>query len=216
MKTKCDEKMIRNEKLTEIQAVTIVEESCQFRVNKACITQEIYYFIEDPLEELASLRQEQLQARLEYFSQVVQVMIENEQIEVNNCPVQRYLVDIKLKFLNSNHQLPILSILIESQHHQLLKGETNRIVLRRQEEIKTHEITESWVTPGLIERAVRVNLLRAPNDPTIMETICGSRVDFDNGETRVVGGTDIIEFQYSENWGEIKEISLEKTHRSLS
>ncbi|MFX1251781.1 MAG: hypothetical protein ACFFCZ_09255 [Promethearchaeota archaeon] len=207
--------MIRNEKVAEIQAVTIVEESCQFRINKDCITQEIYYFIEDPLEELASLEQGQLQARLDYFSQVVQVMLDNEQIEVNNCPIQRYLVDIKLKFLNSNYQLPILNILVESQHHQLLEGETNRIVLRRQEEIKTHEITESWITPGLIERAVRVNLLRPQNDPTIMETVCGSRVDFDNGETRVAGGTDIIEFQYSENWGEIKEISLEKTHRSL-
>ncbi|MFX1537611.1 MAG: hypothetical protein ACFFDI_25725 [Promethearchaeota archaeon] len=207
--------MIRNEKLAEIQAVKIMEESCQFRVSKECITQEIYYFIEDPLEELAALRQGQLQARLDYFSQVVQLMLDNEQIEVNNCPVQRYVVDIQLKYLNSNHQLPILSISVESQHHQLLEGETNRIVLRRQEEIKTHEITESWITPGLIERAVRVNLLRPRNDPTIMETICGSRVDFDNGETRVAGGTDIIEFQYSENWGEVKEISLEKIHHGL-
>ncbi|MFX0090569.1 MAG: hypothetical protein ACFFBD_02305 [Candidatus Hodarchaeota archaeon] len=80
-------------------------------------------------------------------------MINQEQLEVNEVPIQRFVVDSSLQYWNSNPQYPV----IESDRISLNPGVTNRIVLRRLEEQKEYGTTESWLTPGIIEKIARVN-----------------------------------------------------------
>ncbi|MFX0090687.1 MAG: hypothetical protein ACFFBD_02900 [Candidatus Hodarchaeota archaeon] len=199
----------------QIHAVKILQESGQFRINRDHISQEIYYHFDDPLEELSTMNKENLHIKLEHLAHAAQIMLDNEYVEVNGQPVQRYVVDLIIRYPNYNQQHPVLCVSIESQKYQLLPNKLNRLILRRQEEIKDYDVTESWVAPGIIQRAARVNLIRPLNDASVTETICGSRVDFENGKTRICGGTDIIEFLYSENWEEIKEICLETSPYGL-
>ncbi|MFX1254733.1 MAG: hypothetical protein ACFFCZ_24190 [Promethearchaeota archaeon] len=201
----------RYENVTDSQSkVVLLRTNCQFRVCEDYITQELYIHFEDPLKEFSRLDKELMKDRLEQLTIATQMMANQEQFELNGEPLQRYVVDISIKFWNSNSQFPVIRILLESDRINLVPDEKNTIVLRRKEEIKGYDTTESWVTPGFIERAVRVNLLRSKSDQSIMETVIGSRVDFDNGDTRAFGGTDIIEFQYLENWGEVGEVSLDQ------
>ncbi|MFX0095532.1 MAG: hypothetical protein ACFFBD_27595 [Candidatus Hodarchaeota archaeon] len=75
----------------------------------------------------------------------------------------------------------------------------NRVILRRQESMQTYESSETWFMPGLITKAIQLNLLRPPTDTSFRKMICGRRVDFANGEFRVTDGTVLIEFKYGAN-----------------
>ncbi|MFX0091838.1 MAG: hypothetical protein ACFFBD_08760 [Candidatus Hodarchaeota archaeon] len=206
----------RYESIVDLQSqVILLRTDCQFRVQKEHITMELYIHFEDPIKEFAQLDNEFLKERLEKLALATQMMINQELLEVNAVPIQRYVVDASVKFWNSNPQFPVIRFLIESDRINLKPNILNQIVLRRKEEIKDYDTTESWLTPGFIEKAVRVNLLRSKTDHSIMESICGSRADFDNGETRATGGTDVIEFKYLENWGEVGEVDLKDARKGL-
>ncbi|MFX0092189.1 MAG: hypothetical protein ACFFBD_10545 [Candidatus Hodarchaeota archaeon] len=204
------------ESVTDTQSqVVLVHMDCQFRVHNEYVAQELYIHFEDRFNEFAQLDKEFLKERLEKLTQATQIMVNQEHLEVNAQPLQRYVVDASVQYWNSNPQFPVIRILLESDRIHLKPNTLNQIVLRRNEEVKDYDTTESWLVPGLIENATRVNLLRSKPDPTIMETICGSRVDFDNGESRASGGTDVIEFKYLENWGEMKEVDLSQARTGL-
>lgn len=143
-----------------------------------------------------------LKEQRDFLIDLIQQDIDSESLEINGAPKKRFVVDLEIKYIGANRNYPVLSFFIESEKHELNTAENNLIVLRRQERIIKHEETMSWTFPGIVLRVVRLNTLRSPMDvPT--RTICGSRVDLDNGSTLVSGGHDVFEFQH---WGETKEL----------
>lgn len=187
----------------------------QFHVKAEKVLETILLYVKDSNSDLNKLSQQKslLMEKRESLIANIQQTIDNESLEVNGVIKNRFVVDFELKFIGINKDCPVLSFYIESERHELIPSETNRIILRRQECKMPYEETLSWTFPGLISDVLRVNQLRPPSDiPT--KIICGSRVDLDNGETFVSGGHDIFEFQYLEDWGKFPEVSLKKKKRS--
>ncbi|MFX0091960.1 MAG: hypothetical protein ACFFBD_09375 [Candidatus Hodarchaeota archaeon] len=176
--------------------VRLLRIDCQFRVHDEYISQELSISLKDPCKEFFALEDVSLAKRLEPWAQATQLLATQEHLELNDELLQWVVVATTIKYWNANSQFPVIHLVLKSGRITLRPGFPNRVILRRQEAIQTYETSETWFMPGRIIKAISLNLLRSPNDKSFRKMICGRRVDFVNGESRITGGTVLIEFKY--------------------
>ncbi|MFX0094175.1 MAG: hypothetical protein ACFFBD_20725 [Candidatus Hodarchaeota archaeon] len=155
--------------------------------------------MKDPCKEFSALEDVSLAKRLEPWAQATQLLATQEHLELNGELLQRVVVATTIKYWNANPQFPVIHLVLKSGRITLRPDVLNKIILRRQETIQAYETTETWFMPGRITKAINLNLLRLPTDKSFRKMICGRRVDFMNGNSRITGGTVVVEFQYGAN-----------------